>query len=602
MSPRMPLATLTALWLQQLSSRAADGSLLEAANQAFAFTTASKALIDLLQDWSQGEFRHVPPVVLLPSAHLSGAAGAYASSTGSIYLSDAWLHDASISEALAVLNEELGHHLDALLKSEDSAGDEGAIFSRVLNGEALSQDQITLLRQENDHGRIRLNDSWVEAEFHNGIVHVPANAEITGTQKFTITSKAFRGDVSLEGLNRYAVQFILDDTTHTTDQGKQQQLSAFEGSKASITLELAADKAPKTVENFLGYLQNDFYKDTIFHRVINGFVVQGGGFDVTTFAQKTPQKPIFLESTLNSGLSNLRGTLAMARTTEPDSATSQFFFNTVDNLSLNYKSELSPGYAVFAAIREGMEVVDAISKAPQRSTISATGGAFANITEPVVKITTATLLPRPTLANFKLVASAHYGNVQLDEQTGSFIYSPSYSSAIDDTFTYSISIPARDGLPARSITRTVDLWADNPIAPATAEKDLIVGRESKDTYVIPDLRSSTYEKPDRIINYQTIDTIDAPGEIAITLTKELGAIKIKSLDELSRARRSLGKVLSRKSFKSNQIAAVQIKKSKRSLGTAIAFNDGKAGFDPINDGLIILENFNIAPGNSINII
>lgn len=138
--------------------------------------------------------------------------------------------------------------------------------------------------------------------------------------------------------------------------------------QGTIELELDPVAAPVTVQNFLNYVNTSYYNNTIFHRVIEGFVIQGGGFTPGNPdpAQKAPtQPPIPLES--NRGLSNVRGSLAMARTSDPNSATSQFYINVVDNLSLDYKSEQEPGYAVFGRVTAGLEVVDAISVVPTRS-------------------------------------------------------------------------------------------------------------------------------------------------------------------------------------------------------------------------------------------
>src|SRR5262245_32562839 len=112
----------------------------------------------------------------------------------------------------------------------------------------------------------------------------------------------------------------------------------------TLTLELYADKAPKTVENFLQYAKDGFYKDAIFHRVIPGFMAQGGGY-TRKFEQKPTRAPIPIES--DTGLKNVRGTVAMARTRDPNSATAQFFINVNDNEPLNYRSAAAPGYAVF---------------------------------------------------------------------------------------------------------------------------------------------------------------------------------------------------------------------------------------------------------------
>lgn len=128
----------------------------------------------------------------------------------------------------------------------------------------------------------------------------------------------------------------------------------------TITAELYPDKAPLTVKNFLNYVDKKFYDGTIFHRVIQGFMIQGGGFDAS-LKQKKTDAPIKNEAA--NGLKNKRGTLAMARTMVPDSATSQFFINLVDNPFLDYKNP-SPqgiGYAVFGKVIDGMDVVDKIA-------------------------------------------------------------------------------------------------------------------------------------------------------------------------------------------------------------------------------------------------
>jgi len=128
-------------------------------------------------------------------------------------------------------------------------------------------------------------------------------------------------------------------------------------SMGDITLELYPDKAPKSVENFLGYVNSGFYDGTVFHRVISNFMIQGGGF-TADLRQKKTRAPIANES--KNGLSNLRGTLAMARTADPNSATAQFFINTVDNPRLDYAGDANPGYCVFGKVVAGMDVVDKI--------------------------------------------------------------------------------------------------------------------------------------------------------------------------------------------------------------------------------------------------
>lgn len=128
-----------------------------------------------------------------------------------------------------------------------------------------------------------------------------------------------------------------------------------------ITLELDAEKAPKTVENFIAYAKDGFYNGTIFHRVIDNFMIQGGGFEVG-MGQKACGDPI--ENEANNGLKNDVGTVAMARTPDPHSATAQFFINIKDNDFLNHTGENMQGwgYAVFGKVTEGMDVIDKIKK------------------------------------------------------------------------------------------------------------------------------------------------------------------------------------------------------------------------------------------------
>ena len=134
-------------------------------------------------------------------------------------------------------------------------------------------------------------------------------------------------------------------------------------SLGSITLELYPDKAPKTVENFLQYVKDGHYKGTIFHRVIAGFVVQGGGF-TADFRQKSTRAPIANEA--GNELKNDAGTIAMARTRDPHSATAQFFVNLADNAPLNFRSPTPEGfgYCVFGKVVKGMDVVNKIAAAP----------------------------------------------------------------------------------------------------------------------------------------------------------------------------------------------------------------------------------------------
>jgi peptidyl-prolyl cis-trans isomerase B (cyclophilin B) len=133
----------------------------------------------------------------------------------------------------------------------------------------------------------------------------------------------------------------------------------LETSMGDIVIELNQEKAPNTVANFISYVEDGFYNGTIFHRVIENFMVQGGGFD-ENFQQKSTKAPI--ENEADNGLSNKRGSIAMARTNDPHSATAQFFINAVDNDFLDFRGKAPSGwgYAVFGEVVEGMDVVDKI--------------------------------------------------------------------------------------------------------------------------------------------------------------------------------------------------------------------------------------------------
>lgn len=150
--------------------------------------------------------------------------------------------------------------------------------------------------------------------------------------------------------------------------------------KGPIVLELYDERAPKSVANFLQYVNDGFYDGTIFHRVVPEFVIQGGGFD-TEMQQKETRGNV--ENEADNMLPNLRGSVAMARTMEPHSASSQFFINLRDNVALNHTGKVSSrawGYAVFARVVKGMDVVDAIAEVPTGSS-----GMHQNVpSEPVV--------------------------------------------------------------------------------------------------------------------------------------------------------------------------------------------------------------------------
>jgi len=162
----------------------------------------------------------------------------------------------------------------------------------------------------------------------------------------------------------------------------------LETSMGNVTLELYPDKAPLTVENFLRYADDGFYDGTVFHRVIYGFMIQGGGY-TPDYQRKHTQDAIRNEA--DNGLKNERGTIAMARTSDPDSATSQFFINHANNSSLDFRSRDPQGwgYAVFGKVTQGLDVVDAIAMVDTK----VTGPGMQNVPARPVIIERVTRLP-----------------------------------------------------------------------------------------------------------------------------------------------------------------------------------------------------------------
>jgi peptidyl-prolyl cis-trans isomerase A (cyclophilin A) len=158
----------------------------------------------------------------------------------------------------------------------------------------------------------------------------------------------------------------------------------FQTTQGEFVVEVYPDKAPVTVENFLQYVKDKHYDGTIFHRVMDGFMIQGGGF-TATMAEKPTRAPITLES--RNGLKNDRGTIAMARTSAPHSATAQFFVNVVDNNNLNAPQPDGNGYAVFGKVVQGMDTVDKIRSAPTTNK-----GPFQNVPASPIVINSATLV------------------------------------------------------------------------------------------------------------------------------------------------------------------------------------------------------------------
>ena len=172
-----------------------------------------------------------------------------------------------------------------------------------------------------------------------------------------------------------------------TGQAQSTTQVRFQTTLGHFVVELYPAKAPKTVQNFVQYAQDKHFDGTIFHRVIDGFMVQGGGF-TADMAQKPTRAPILLE--IDRSLKNERGTIAMARTGNPNSATAQFFINLVDNANLNAPQPDGYGYAVFGKVISGMETIDAI-----RSVATRNQNGFQNVPATPITINTATVLTSP---------------------------------------------------------------------------------------------------------------------------------------------------------------------------------------------------------------
>lgn len=163
----------------------------------------------------------------------------------------------------------------------------------------------------------------------------------------------------------------------------------FKTSMGSFVVELDDVKAPKTSANFLNYVKSGFYNGTIFHRVIDGFMIQGGGFS-SDLVQKPTDAPVASEA--NNGLKNNTYTIAMARTSDPDSATAQFFINVKDNEGLNYPNAMGNGYTVFGKVITGMQTIDAIRKVPTMVAPTPRMGRMSDVPTKTVVIESATIL------------------------------------------------------------------------------------------------------------------------------------------------------------------------------------------------------------------
>lgn len=237
----------------------------------------------------------------------------------------------------------------------------------TLNGNTSTGVDLRFLWTQTDGSRITLDGG--DSAIVTFIAPTPAGSTATGDDSTfldgTASGEVFEFELrvtdSLGQTSSDRVRVTVSPKPDAGGEGGTESVSAtrvrFSTTLGNFTIELDADNAPISVANFLQYVDDDFYNGTIFHRVIPGFVVQGGGF-LPGLVEKDTRDPIVNEG--DNGLKNDRVTVAMARTTDPDSATSQFYVNLVDNESLNPSSG-SAGYAVFGRVVEGMSVIDRIA-------------------------------------------------------------------------------------------------------------------------------------------------------------------------------------------------------------------------------------------------
>lgn len=201
-----------------------------------------------------------------------------------------------------------------------------------------------------------------------------------------LISALFLGLIGIYPVTAVAQKSSAAQSDNTALSTKRKPMVKLTTTFGTITLELDANKAPKTVENFLDYVKSGHYDGTIFHRVIDGFMIQGGGF--TSGMQQKPTKPA-IENEANNGLKNDKYTIAMARTNDPQSATAQFFINVANNEFLNFSQPTNTGwgYCVFGKVIEGEDVVDKI-----RAVATSRSGMFSDVPKEDVVIEKAEIL------------------------------------------------------------------------------------------------------------------------------------------------------------------------------------------------------------------
>ena len=190
-------------------------------------------------------------------------------------------------------------------------------------------------------------------------------------------------------MRKLMTTFLIAASCFTTSLAFAGPKVEFKTNMGNFVVELDTDKAPKTSANFLNYVKTGFYNGTIFHRVIDGFMIQGGGF-TQDLNQKPTDAPVASEA--QNGLKNLTYTIAMARTSDPDSATAQFFINVKDNQGLDFPNAMGNGYTVFGKVISGVQTIDAIRKVPTMVAPTPRMGRMSDVPSKTVVIESATIL------------------------------------------------------------------------------------------------------------------------------------------------------------------------------------------------------------------
>jgi len=304
--------------------------------------------------------------------------------------------------------------------------------------------------------------SWLSITSAGVLSGTPLNANVGA-----IDVKVTHADAASESVSD-AYTLTVANTNDAPVAATSPQIT-MNTSLGTIVFELNAELAPITVENILNYVNSGFYDDTLFHRVIPGFMVQGGGF-TTGMVNSPTNDPIILES--DNGLSNLRGTIAMARTSVPDSATSQFFINLVDNSFLDYQNVGNPGYAVFGEVVSGLSIIDGIAQVS-----TTTVGGYQNVPLADVVIT-----------SFQQTALGQINDTSTNEDAAYSYDASAHFTDVDtgDTLTYSAVIDNGDSttsdLPTwLSIDSTTGVLSGTPANSDVGSLDIKVSATDDDT-------------------------------------------------------------------------------------------------------------------------